>query len=167
VYFHHGVTPVPPPLLIDLSLIDLNHVIYDRHEIEQVNPHRYEMRLLDGIVYANIEKAELVGFSDIQADAFWVRGHIPGRPMLPGVLMIEAAAQLASFGAKKMMPEEIRFLGFSGIEGVKFRQQVLPGCRLYLLGRFPEFRPRRFTFTAQGVVNGQMVFEATIIGMPI
>jgi 3-hydroxyacyl-[acyl-carrier-protein] dehydratase len=158
---------VPPPLLIDLNAIDLNRVIYDARAIEEVNPHRYEMRMLDGVVYTKLEKGELVGFKDVRSDEFWVRGHIPGRPLLPGVLMIEAAAQLASFGARKLLPQETRFIGFSGLEDVKFRQQVVPGQRLYLLGRYLEMKPRRFKFAAQGVMDGQMVFEAVIIGMPI
>jgi 3-hydroxyacyl-[acyl-carrier-protein] dehydratase len=81
--------------------------------------------------------------------------------------MVEAAAQLASFAVRKRLPEEKRFFGFSGIDNVKFRRQVAPGERLYLLGKFLELRPRRFKFAAQGVANNQQIFEATITGMPI
>jgi 3-hydroxyacyl-[acyl-carrier-protein] dehydratase len=141
-------------------------VIYDTSAVEQVNPHRYEMRLLDGIVYFDTEQGLIVGYKDTSPDDFWVRGHIPGRPLMPGVLMVEAAAQLASFAAKKITAEE-RFIAFGGIENVKFRAQISPGDRLYLLGKFLERRPRRFKLAAQGVSNGQLVFQAVIIGMPI
>ncbi len=157
---------MPPVLLLDLANIDLNHVIYGVEDIEKVNPHRYEMRLLDGIVHLDADAGTAVGFKEITEKAFWVRGHIPSRPLMPGVLMVEAAAQLASFTAIKITREE-RFIGFGGIEDVKFRGQVIPTCRLYILGKFTERRPRRFKFAAQGLVDGQLVFHATVIGMPI
>jgi len=157
---------MPPPLLLDLEKIDLNNVLYDAEAIEQVNPHRYEMRLLDGVVHMDVEVGEIVGFKDVREDEFWVRGHIPGRPLMPGVLMIETAAQLASFLAKQVR-DEARFIGFGGIEDVKFRVQVTPGQRLYILGKFLEQRPRRFKLAAQGLVDGQLAFEAVVVGMPI
>ena len=71
------------------------------------------------------------------------------------------------FVVKQLYVGETRFIGFSGIQDVKFRNQVVPGDRLYLLGKFVEVRPRRFKLAAQGMVNGQLAFEALIIGMPI
>jgi 3-hydroxyacyl-[acyl-carrier-protein] dehydratase len=158
---------MPPPLLIDLDKIDLNQVIHNADAIEKINPHRFEMRQLDGIVYLDLEGGMAVGFKDVAEDEFWVRGHIPGRPLMPGVLMIEAAAQLSSFCVHKMNLAQNRFFGFGGIEDVKFRAQVDPGSRLYLLTKFLEIRPRRFKMATQGIVNGQLAFQATIIGMPI
>lgn len=155
-----------PPLLLDLQSIDLNRVLYDAAAVERVNPQRYEMRQLDGILHLDLEAGAVLGFKDVREDEFWVRGHVPGRPLLPGVLMIEAAAQLASFCAKTLNQDQ-RLVGFGGLDQVKFRAQVVPGQRLYLLGKFLENRPRRFKLAAQGVVNGQLVFEAVIIGMPL
>ena len=80
---------MPSRLFIDLSTIDLDRVIYDVEAIEQVNLQRYEMRHLDGIVHLDPEAGYVVGFKDVTDDEFWVRGHIPGRPLFPGVLMIE------------------------------------------------------------------------------
>ena len=116
--------------------------------------------------YVDPETGTVVGYKDVTEDEFWVRGHIPGRPIMSGVIMLEAAAQLASFSAKNITDEK-RFIAFGGIEDVKFRLQVSPGSRLYLLGKFLEVRPRRFKLAAQGVVEGQMIFQATVIGMPI
>ena len=157
---------MPPQFLFDISGIDLNHVIYDIEHIKTVNPHRYEMQQLDGIVHLDLDAGTVIGFKDITENEFWIRGHIPSRPLMPGVLMIEAAAQLASFCAKKTLGEE-RFIAFGGIEDVKFRGQVTPPSRLYLLGKFLEVRPHRFKLAAQGLVKGQMIFHATVIGMPI
>lgn len=157
---------MPPALLLNFDEIDLNKIAYDVDAIEKVNPHRFEMRQLDAIVYFNAEKNVILGYKDLTENEFWVRGHIPGRPLMPGVLMVEAAAQLASFFAKLVSGED-RFLGFGGIEDVKFRGQVSPGQRLYLLGKFLEKRPRRFKMAAQGVSDNQLVFEGTVIGMPM
>ena len=157
---------MPPALLVDINTIDLNRIVFDVEAIEQVNPHRHEMRQLDAIVHFDKDSGTVVGYKDITEDEFWIRGHIPGRPIMPGVLMLEAAAQLASFSAKKVNRLE-GFIVFSGLEDVKFRLQVIPGSRLYLLGKFVEIRRRRFKLAAQGVVEGQMVFHATILGMPI
>jgi 3-hydroxyacyl-[acyl-carrier-protein] dehydratase len=157
---------MPPALLVDINTINLNQIVFDAEAIEQVNPHRHEMRQLDAIIHFDKDSGTVVGYKDITDNEFWVRGHIPGRPIMPGVIMLEAAAQLASFSAKKVLYQE-GFLGFSGLEDVKFRLQVIPGSRLYLLGKFLEIRRRQFKLAAQGVVEGQMVFHATIIGMPI
>ena len=155
-----------PSLLFDISGIDLSKDLYDTAASEDINPHRGAMRLLDGIVYECPEKKDYVAYRDIGADEFWVEGHIPGRPIFPGVLMIEAAAQLSSFITLKKMTGEA-FMGFAGVDGVKFRGQVKPGDRLVILIRETEHRRRRCTCLAQGLVDGNLVFEATIKGMPM
>ena len=87
-----------------------------------------------------------------------------------GVIMIEAAAQLASFFTKKIF-EEKGFIGFAGIEDAKFRSVVEPGQRLYLLGQITKYKKRTRTTLVetkvQGVVDGTMVFEATVAGMQV
>lgn len=157
---------MPPPLLVDINEIDLDNIVFDIEAIEAVNPHRHEMRLLDGIVYFDKKDGTIVGLKNVRQDEFWVRGHIPGRPLMPGVLMVEAAAQLASFSAQKIR-DISGFVGFGGIEKVKFRIAATPGCKLYLLGKFIEIRRRRFVFEAQGIIDGKLAFEGRIIGMPM
>jgi 3-hydroxyacyl-[acyl-carrier-protein] dehydratase len=83
---------------------------------------------------------------------------------MPGVLMIEAAAQLCSV-QYKCRTGETRFLGFSRCDDVSFRGQVVPGDTLYLLGKEVDFRARRFIAACQGMVDDKIVFEATVTGM--
>lgn len=68
--------------IVDFSKFDLNKVLVDRDGILDVNPHRFEMALLDGVLYVDDDSA--VGFKDVREDEFWVRGHFPGRPLMPG-----------------------------------------------------------------------------------
>lgn len=155
-----------PTFLLDLHALPLDRVVYDTAAIEAVNPHRGVMRLLDAIVYESDDRIDYVAYKDIGADEFWVPGHIPGRPIFPGVLMIEAAAQLSSFLTLKKLGDEA-FMGFAGVDNVKFRAQCKPGDRLYILAHEVEHRRRRCISHCQGVCNGQLVFEATINGMPM
>lgn len=155
-----------PTTLIDLTSIDLSQRIMGIPEIEKVNPQRGHMRHLDGITYMSPDRTAGIGFKDVHADEFWVPGHIPGRPLLPGVLMIEAAAQLSAFFMKLKKPE-LNFVGFVGADNIKFRGQVVPGDKLFIIVKEVEFRPRRLICDSQGVVNGTVVFEARIAGMPI
>jgi 3-hydroxyacyl-[acyl-carrier-protein] dehydratase len=157
-----------PPLLFDLSAIDLtSKPIFDREAICKINPQRFEMQQLDGIQWYDVEQAVVLGYKDVTKHEFWVRGHIPGRPLMPGVIQIEAAAQLLSFFVKHVY-QEGGFFGFGGIDRVKFRAAVEPGCRLFLLGHITEARPgRRYICNAQGVVDNTLAFEAAITGMKV
>ena len=108
----------------------------------------------------------IVGYKDLREDEFWVRGHIPGTPLFPGVLMVEAAAQLCSIYLGIVNPTP-GFFGFGGLEDVRFRATVRPGERLYLIGKAVQVHPRKSTLQAQGVVGEKIAFEATIIGVTI
>lgn len=162
---------MPPPLLFDLSQIDLNtKPLYDRDAVEKANPQRFEMQQLDGILWCDRQKSLILGYKDVTGDEFWIRGHIPDRPLMPGVIMVEAAAQLSSFFLKEIY-QEGGFIGFTGIESAKFRSVVEPGQRLYLLGHITRYKKRRdtarVTMRVQGVVDGTMVFETTVTGMRV
>lgn len=157
---------MPPNLLFQYKELDLNHVAFDRSVIAQVNPQAYEMSQLDVIVWHDLAKMMCLGYKDITDHEFWVRGHIPSRPIMPGVIMVEAAAQLCSFFMKKIYGLE-GFIGFSGIEQTKFRETVVPGDRLYLLGHINKVRSRQFTASVQGVVNDKMAFDTVISGMRV
>ncbi len=157
---------MPPKPLLELDSIDLDALVAGPEQIRAVNPQRYEMEQLDGIIHQDTEEGVIVGLKEVREDEFWTRGHVPGRPLLPGVLMCEAAAQLCSYYYKQAFAMD-RFLGFGGMEGVKFRSEVVPGDRLVIVARKEELRPRRATFRCQGFVEGRMAFEGTIIGMPM
>ena len=158
---------MPPPLLFDLSQIDLTgKPLFDKEAICKLNPQRFEMQQLDGVIWYDKEKFLILGYKDVTEKEFWVRGHIPGRPLMPAVIMIEAAAQLSSFFVKQVYEVE-GFVGFAGIDSAKFRFVVEPGNRLYLLGHITKFKRRKYTCSVQGVVDNTMVFEAVVSGLNI
>jgi 3-hydroxyacyl-[acyl-carrier-protein] dehydratase len=150
--------------LIDLSSIDLTQVAVTPETVGTMNPQCGGMRQLDHVISVDNDTGEIVGVKHVAEDEFWVPLHIPGRPLMPGVLMIEAGAQLSSIFFR-MRTHEKRFLGFTRCDNVVFRGQVVPGDTLYLLVVEQSLSPRRFVSQAQGIVNGSLVFEAKITGM--
>lgn len=157
---------MPPPVILDPSTLDFSRVIADREGIMSINPHRHEFALLDGIVHCDLESRIFAGYHDVRPDAWWVRGHVPGRPLFPGVLMIEAAAQLASYLTHRVLGVR-GFIGFSGVDKVKFRGAVTPPARYVIVGRGKKVKRRRTLCETQGFVGNTMVFEGEITGMPI
>jgi len=159
---------MPPPLLFDLSQIDLKaKPIFDRDAIMKVNPQSFEMQQLDGILWYDKENRLILGYKDVTENEFWIRGHIPGRPLMPAVIMIEAAAQLLSFYVRRIQEADV-FIGFASIDSAKFRCTVQPGQRLYLLGHLTKCSSnRRYTADIQGVINDKMVFDTTVSGLRV
>ncbi|HMF14473.1 MAG TPA: beta-hydroxyacyl-ACP dehydratase, partial [Gemmataceae bacterium] len=87
--------------------------------------------------------------------------------LLPGVLMCEAAAQLCSYYMTTQGLAPGDFIGFGGLENVRFRTPVRPGDRLVLIGKGVKLDPRKTVFNVQGFVGDTMVFHADVVGMPL
>lgn len=142
--------------------------MFDIEAIRRINPQRNQMEQLTAVVYVDTVNHGLVGYKDITMDEFWVPGHMPGFPLMPGVVMCEAAAQLAAFYATKYKLLGGDFVGFGGMDEIRFRCPVFPSCRLILMARMCELRPnRRAKFEFQGIVKEQIVFTGSMLGVPI
>ena len=158
---------MPPPSILDLSAVDTSRVLYTREQIYERLPQKYEFAQLDGIYHLNNTDGIVAGYREVRADEWWCRGHMPGNPIFPGVLMMECAAQLSAFAQLFVMPVEGAFMGFGGVDGAKFRGSVIPPARIDLVGKRVEARSRRFVCDVQAYCQGTMVFEGRITGMPI
>ncbi|MEW4564053.1 beta-hydroxyacyl-ACP dehydratase [Bremerella sp. JC770] len=155
-------------LILDPASIDFDNVIADLEAVRKTNPQRYEMEQLTGIVYDDVEAGICAGYLDIGPDAFWVRGHMPGMPLMPGVLMCEMAAQVSTWYVvtHDLMPG--KRMGFGGLDEVKFRGIVRPGDRLVCVLKQTRYRPNRMLVCAfQSFVGSTMVAEGVIRGIPL
>jgi 3-hydroxyacyl-[acyl-carrier-protein] dehydratase len=158
---------MPPEFHVVPASLDLTQVVADREAIRRINPQRFEMEQLSAIVLIDSERHLIVGYKDVRPDEFWVRGHMPDYPLLPGVLMCEAAAQLCSFYMISQHLVHTDFVGFGGLEKTRFRHPVHPGDRLVLVAKAEKLNRRQMTFDVQGFVGSTMVFQAEVIGMPM
>lgn len=154
-------------LIIDPDRYDLDNPISDIEEIRKHNKHRFEMEQLTGILFESFEEKAAVGYLDTSDKSFWVRGHLPDFPLMPGVIMCESAAQLTSFFANKydLMPGCL--IGLGGIDGVRFRGVIRPGDRFVVQARM--IHCKRILITAEfvGLVGSNIVCEGIIKGVPI
>jgi 3-hydroxyacyl-[acyl-carrier-protein] dehydratase len=125
------------------------------------------MEQLSAIVALDRENHLIIGYKDVAPDEFWVRGHMPDYPLMPGVLICEAAAQLSSYYCQAIRLNEGSFIGFGGMEDVRFRGQVKPGDRLVLVSKATRVNRRQTIFETQGFVGGNMVYHGKIIGVPL
>lgn len=154
--------------LIDISGIDLQCLEFDMDHVRTFNPHRHEFEQLHGIVKFWDDPLSALAIRHVRDDEFWCRGHMPGDPIFPGVLMVEACAQAASFCFhQKYGRFENGFFGFGGIEGVRFRGAVRPGDDLVIMTRVDAIRRRYARFDVQGWVDGRLMMEGQIIGVVV
>ena len=159
---------MPAQPLYDINLIDFTRPVFTIDEIREINPQRHEMEQITAIVHIDRDQHGLVGYKDVTDDEFWIAGHMPDFPLMPGVILCECAAQLASFYARKYDLVGGDYLGFGGMDHVRFRAPVFPNCRLVLMARCTRVRPgRRAEFDFQGFVGERMTFDGHMIGMPI
>ena len=153
---------------VDLSSLDFSKPLAGIDEIRQVNPHRFEFEMLSGIVLLDTSRKLIVGYKDMAPDAFWVRGHMPGTPLFPGVLMCEAAAQLCCYyTVTQKVCDPNALMGLGGIEEARFHRPVKPGERLVIVGVGERLHRRLTKFRATGYVGTEKAFEALIVGVPI
>jgi len=155
-------------LILDFSEYDLDHIVADIEAIRKLNPQRYEMEQLTAIVYDDPERHICVGYKDLAADEFWVRGHMPGMPLMPGVIMCEAAAQMCSYHVQKHGLLGSEMVGFGGLEDVRFRGFVVPESRLVIVAELTRIRRNRMIVSHfQGFVCQSLVVSGTIKGIPL
>jgi len=153
--------------ILDPSVYDLGRVIADIREIRRHNRQRYEMEQLTAVVYEDTDRAVCVGYKDLGPDEFWVRGHMPGVPIMPGVIMCEAAAQLASYYTHKHKLMDTPAVGFGGLKEVRFRGVVQPGERFVIVARLLKVRSAMMTCEFQCLVRGNIVCEGVLVGVPL
>lgn len=155
-------------LILDPATLDYQNVIADAAEIRKYNPQRFEMEQLTAIIHEDATRNVCAGYKDVTLDEFWVRGHMPNMPLMPGVVMLEAAAQMCSYFSQKYDLLGADMVGFGGLEDVRFRDPVIPGDRLVLMCEMIKLRRGRIVVTKfQGFVRNSLAVEGVLKGVPI
>ena len=135
-------------------------------EIMKILPHTYPFLLVDRIVEMELGK-RIVGIKNVTYNEPFFPGHFPHRPIMPGVLIVEAMAQTAGVLALKSVPEESQKkpVYFLGIDNVRFRKPVIPGDQLRLELELTRHRQAIWGFKGKAFVDGKLVAEADLLAM--
>ncbi len=135
-------------------------------EIMSILPHAYPFLLVDRILEVEPGK-RVVGIKNVTYNESFFPGHFPGRPIMPGVLIVEAMAQTAGILVFKSLPKE-QFktsVYFLGIDNVRFRKPVIPGDQLRLELEITKHRQSIWGFKGKALVDGNLVAEAELLAM--
>ena len=137
-------------------------MLMDVNEIQRIIPHRYPFLLVDSIL--ELEPARrIVGIKNVSMNEPFFQGHFPGTPVMPGVLIVEAMAQVAAVMVlKEIADRENKLVYFSGIDRARFRQPVVPGDQIRIVVEVIKMRPRHGKLKAEAYVKERMVAEAEI-----
>ncbi|MGD0223810.1 MAG: 3-hydroxyacyl-ACP dehydratase FabZ [Terriglobia bacterium] len=139
-----------------------NRVIYSVMEIMKILPHRYPFLLVDRIVEMDPPQ-RIVGLKNVTMNEEFFQGHFPGAPVMPGVLILEAMAQVAGVLLYRDMPDEDKsrkLIYFTGIENAKFRRPVVPGDQLRLEIELVYRRNHFGKVSGRALVEGKLAAEA-------
>lgn len=134
----------------------------DVQEISGILPHRYPMLMVDRIL--EITGESIVGIKNVTANEPHFAGHFPGFPVMPGVLIIEAMAQVAGILVAKLAPHTRgRIMFLASVEDAKFRRPVVPGDQLRIEMKMVRLKTTIAKMQGLATVDGQVVAEATLM----
>jgi 3-hydroxyacyl-[acyl-carrier-protein] dehydratase len=131
-------------------------------EIQEIIPHRYPFLLVDRILEVE-EGKSAVGIKNVSANEEFFNGHFPGYPVMPGVLIVEALAQVGAVAMLKKEENRGRLAFFTGIDNCRFKKQVKPGDQLRLEVEMVRVRGSIGKGKATASVDGDVVCEAEIM----
>ena len=134
----------------------------DINEIKKIIPHRYPFLLVDKIIECD-DDSQIVGIKSVTMNEPFFQGHFPEFPVMPGVLIVEAMAQVACILAMRVLKKEGHSsVFFTGIDGVKFRKPVIPGDVLRLELTKTKQRGELFRFDGKALVDEQVVTQGSL-----
>jgi 3-hydroxyacyl-[acyl-carrier-protein] dehydratase len=139
---------------------------FDRQRVMEMIPHRDPFLMIDKVVDV-VKNEGAVGIKNVSPDEYYFRGHFPARPVMPGVLIIEAMAQTAAvLVVHTLGPEaEGKLVYFMTVDNARFRKPVVPGDCLHVHVNKQRQRGNVWRFEGEAKVNGQLVAEAVFAAM--
>ena len=139
--------------------------VMDIHQILKQLPHRYPILVVDRVL--ELEKGvSIKAIKNVSINEPFFLGHFPHRPVMPGVLMLEALAQAAallSFATLDVTPDDQTVYYFAGIDGARFKRPVEPGDQLILQAQIDRMKAGIFKFKAQALVGTELAVEAELM----
>lgn len=139
---------------------------YDIARVLEALPHRYPLLLVDRVTEL-VKGERIAALKGVTMNEQFFQGHFPGRPIMPGVLQIEALAQASAIlGIETLeLAGTGKLVYFMAIEGAKFRAPVEPGCLLTLESEFTQQRAKVCKFACKASVDGKVTCEVNITAM--
>ena len=138
---------------------------FDIHKILKILPHRYPILLVDRVVEFEANK-RIKALKNVTINEPFFMGHFPHRPVMPGVMMLEALAQAAallSFASSGEAPDENTVVYFLGIDGARFKRVVEPGDQLILEASIDRAKAGIYKYKARASVGGETACEAELM----
>lgn len=131
-------------------------------EIMEILPHRYPFLLVDRILECDDQK-RIVGIKNLTFNEPFFQGHFPGQPVMPGVLQMEALAQVAGILLNRLFGAQGKISYFAAIDNARFRRPVVPGDQLRMEVEIINAKPRLSKVSAKAFVDGKLVSEADLM----
>lgn len=141
--------------------LDIKGKVLDINTIQKILPHRYPFLLVDRIIESTDKK--VVGIKNVTINEPFFQGHFPGQPVMPGVLIIEAMAQVGGVGALSMVDNLGKVAYFLSIKEAKFRKPVIPGDQLVIEVEILKTKLSVMQVAATAKVAGELVAEANLM----
>ena len=135
--------------------------ILDITRIQEIIPHRYPFLLVDRIL--DMSENRIIGIKNVTINEPFFQGHFPGHPVMPGVLILEAMAQVGGVYALSMSGNRSKLAYFASIDNVKFRRPVVPGDQLILDVTFVKARTRLIQIRGKALVGEEIAAEADLM----
>ncbi len=137
--------------------------VMDVNEILGILPHRYPFMLVDRIVEMDPEQQRIVGYKNLTFNEPFFQGHFPGEPIMPGVMQLEAMAQVSGILLNKMSSKEGQIAYFMSIDKAKFRRKVVPGDVLRMEIQVTRMRSRMAVVEGKAYVGDDLASQAELM----
>jgi len=136
--------------------------LLDIEEVMKILPHRYPMLLVDRIIESDFE-TKIVGIKNLTINELFFQGHFPGHPVMPGVLQLEAMAQVAGILLNRKMQHPGKIAYFLAIDNAKFRRIIQPGDQMRIEVEFSKLRLGMARVHGRVMVDGELACEADLM----